>query len=411
MKALLAAVALRVLLVATYLAFSNWVVYSDVHYYFDVVAQSDLGRYPYLQFWMEYPPVFPLLAVGLYRALQLLGLSQPGYFYLGFALFMSLLDVANLLLLHRLARLAYGLRRAGFVALIYAGLPTAIWFSLGWFDALAVLALMAGLLATASGRPGWAGALAGIGAMTKLFPVLLVLPAIVALRPAAVVRMLLVFLGVSAAIVMPLLLISPQLVLASFVSLLSRQPWETIWAVVAGSYYPGMVPRLEERFVAESAYQTSTLALGPLALLVQIGLGLLALRAAVGLARLRNAQLADLYRLLALGVTLFLLGSKGFSTQFVTWLLPLILLAWPTGTGFAYVSALTLYIGLYSYPTWLEPAFSSDYGRIAALLYFWAVVLLRTAILALLAYHLFRSVAGARPGTAAINPRPSPAGQ
>ena len=41
---------------------------SDYNFYLDIAQLSDRGLYPTVDFWLEYPPVFPWLAVAVYKS-------------------------------------------------------------------------------------------------------------------------------------------------------------------------------------------------------------------------------------------------------------------------------------------------------------------------------------------------------
>lgn len=383
MAVLLAALVLRLGLVAISLTWSPWTLSSDVGFYHEVAQRSELGQYPYFHFWMEYPPLFPFLLVGLYLFLKTTGLPGPGPFYLGVATLVSLADLLNLLLVHRLARAAHGERRAGYATLLYAGLPFLVWYSLGWFDALAVLALLGGLAALLCGRAATSGGLVALGALTKLFPATLLLAAPLMLGRSQVMRFSLALGATTLAVVGPLTLAPRDLIVASAASLVFRQPWETIWALAVGNYTWGVVPPIEQRLTAETAYPPAASVIGLLAMIVQFTLAGFALRAAVAVARSGRPDPRQVYVLVALGVTGLLLGSKGFSPQFITWLVPLILLVWPNAVGLVYVLALGLCVML---------AYAPLYQAVGLPTQMTILVILRTAALAVLFVQLFHLV-------------------
>jgi len=140
----------------------------DHHAYSDLLAMAG-DRYfhggrptPYLEDRIEYPP---LLAAALWLPSFVSG-TPWAYFtvsYLGLAL----LALAGVAMLQRLPG-ASPWWLAGSPALAY-------YVGLNW-DALPLALLLAAVLALEHGRPGRAGAWAGLGASAKLFPVAL-LPA------------------------------------------------------------------------------------------------------------------------------------------------------------------------------------------------------------------------------------------
>ena len=86
----------------------------------------------------------------------------------------------------------------------------------------------------------------------------------------------------------------------------------------------------------------------------------------------------------------FMLTNKGFSPQYMAWLAPLLLVAWPNATGLVYTAAWSLY--LVSYYTITAPSmgahalgYLSD-QQIAVIL--WISILVRSALLAVTLGHL-----------------------
>ena len=135
---------------------------------------------------------------------------------------------------------------------------------------------------------------------------------------------------VTAALVfLPLALAPGDLVAASVSALVFREPWETIWAVLVGNYLWGIMPPIEQRLTAETVLTAAGSPLGPITVLVQLALGWAAVLATGTLWRAGVREPRYAYAVVALAVTALLLGSKGFSPQFSTWIIPLVLLVWP----------------------------------------------------------------------------------
>jgi hypothetical protein len=191
-----------------------------------------------------------------------------------------------------------------------------------------------------------AGVLIGLGILTKIFPgaLLLVVPAALGFRGAR--RLALAVGATLLGVLVPLGLIRFDLLWATAVSLMTRPAWETLPAVLSGNYLYGVVAPLTERFTAETARSAA----GPyssVALALQLVTALIAVAATLLRSRRGNVLPADLYGLVAMAVCALLLGSKGFSPQYLVWLLPLVLLVWPNRIGMTYVLAFTVYGYLY----------------------------------------------------------------
>jgi hypothetical protein len=99
--------------------------------------------------------------------------------------------------------------------------------------------------------------------------------------------------------------------------------------------------------------------------------------------------------IVALGVTAFLLGNKGFSPQFVTWLVPVILLVFPNRQGVIYVVLLTICMA--AYYAFVLPVMKAYFllGIVPieeVVVRVWPYVTLRTLLLVVLTIHLFKRV-------------------
>jgi hypothetical protein len=130
------------------------------------------GQLPYVDFGFEYPP---LAAIPLWLA------GVPGLDGATYAASFGVLMGACLVVSQQLAaRLAGGGRASVTVAWLFVATPVLIGASLRThFDALPIAIAIAGLLALSSARPVLGLALLGAGTMTKLFPGLLALVAVV----------------------------------------------------------------------------------------------------------------------------------------------------------------------------------------------------------------------------------------
>jgi Glycosyltransferase family 87 len=362
----------------------------DIPFYYQMVQLSDRGLYSYVHFWSEYPPLFPLLVTGLYRGLATLGLNTQQDFTTALQLMLFGIEVANLVLLFHLINRVHGLRAARLATAIYAACPALVFFSSGWFDPLAVLFSLAALWSITNKRAATAGVLIGLGILTKIYPGVLILTLPAALGWPGTRRAVAWTLGTIASVIAPLMLIRADLLLASFASMVTRPPWETVAALLNGNYMWGSVPDPQQRLEAASAFVTSGT---PIALTVvpAILLGLAVLGARFALKKERQV-----YAVAALAVTSFVLANKGFSPQFIAWIIPMILLVWPNRTGLAYVVLLSVHFLMYDrvvFPTMVGYFETGQVAFDAMAPLVWMSVLARTLILAAIALHLLVKLA------------------
>lgn len=383
------AVALRLMLSGRTIVGAPSHPIGDIQFYYQLARLSDSGLYPFVHFWVEYPPVFPFLLTGLYRLLAVAGLTSTEQFSVAYAAVMSGVDLLNLLLVYRIVRRVRGGRPARWAAVIYAGCPSLVWFSAGWFDALAVLFALLAVDAILNKRAATAGALIGVGVLTKVFPGVLILVAPAALGWRASLRLYIAAIATLAAVLLPLVVIRADLVLAAFASMVNRPAWETIPALVNGYYGWGVQPPLEDRFTGATAFNVSggsTWISVMFQAVTSIGVwaGWRALRA-------HRSTPGDVLVVATLGVLAFALGNKGFSPQFIAWLVPFIVMVWPDRIGLMYVAALAGYVLAYEqfffppiHEYYVNGTGSIDHVALAA----WASVTLRTLLVCCMVGHL-----------------------
>lgn len=332
--------------------------WSDFRYYHELASLAAQGYLPDIHYWVEYPPLFPWLAVGVYRlSLLMPNWTQPYFWFdLLLTVVLALADAGTIVVIDRLGDAVWGSGHGRRAATLYAALFLPVYAILGWFDSLPTFFLLLGLWLALSGdsRKGervgllvQAGVAVGIGAMLKLFP-LVALPAAV-VHPRSTSRQALrrgaILVGSTVATVVLIALPFDRLghatFWATFRNVLARGSWTSPWALLDGYYGTGTVASLPDRlFYNASALWGQPTRFGWLWWLA------VALGGAVYLWRGRLAWREGTARaavaLAGLGVTLLLLLSRGFSTQFTLWVLPFAALLLPDVTGAVFVVLLTL---------------------------------------------------------------------
>lgn len=301
-----------------YLAFARW---------------SDKGLYPFIHYWLEWPPLFPWLVVGIYR-LSLLVPSwvDPRLWYdtlLGLALLFF--EIGNLVVIYLLALELYDKGKAFKCALIYTLLFAPLYFWLGWIDSMPLFFLLLGLYLLLRQRATSAGIALGLGFMTKITPAIMLAVGWKALRTMRrKVGLFLAFGVMVLAIAAPFLLARPHFFIASFRSMVARSSWETVWALLEGYYSYGVVAG--DRFDPQPnvATRPSTLP-WPLITLAFALLYLWLFTRSWGEEKSRIVAFAGL------SINLFTLYNKGYSPQFLIQLIPFVVLLLPHLRGVIYI--------------------------------------------------------------------------
>ncbi len=342
--------------------------YGDLGHFY---GWAQLAGWPFLDYWMEFPPLFPFLGELLYR---LAGGREQAFFYL-LAFLFSAAQAGSLALFLRIAK-KMGLAESR--AWVYFGLLAGLFYGWTYFDPLAVFALLLGLWWALEGRELRAGLAFGLGALVKWFP-LLGLAVLARKGNRLQVRPLLAALGVVVLAWLPLLAASPDYTMASLRSQEAKGSWETVWALLDGNPGTGNFGAKEARYDPASALepQGNPARIPPwLALLPFAALGLWAwLRS--DLERPRS-----LVAFSGLALALFFLWSPGWSPQWVLYLLPIVLLALPGRTGVLFAGLLVL-VNLLEWPLLLSRGLFELLPM---------TVLLRTLLLVLLAWEFWRII-------------------
>lgn len=306
--------------------------FSDYGWYRLAARFTNEGYYPFVDYWMEYPPPFPWLNVLLYRlSLLLLPAYDPRlWHHLLLGLTLLPFDLGILVLLYRIARQTWDDRTALWCAAAWSLLFVPLYTWAGWFDSMAVFFLLLAVWYTLAGRPFATGLTLGAGFMVKLSPILPIVVAVQRFRSSdapvwgwlsgANVRLLGGCIGLIVALSAPWLVIAPDLFLNTFRNLFARSTWETVWALVDGYYGYGIVGG--DRFAVSPTFATHAERLPTNLVLLAGMLAGLWFWSRPWNWRAPRVQVA--FHTLTLAT--FLLVSPGWSPQFLLWVLPWVLL-------------------------------------------------------------------------------------
>lgn len=361
--------------------------FGDFSYYFQLARLSDDGTLPFRDYWFEFPPVWPALFIGLYRLLALRGPVDYTVWATALGLLLLLVDVGNLIVLHRIARTLHGEQTALGIAWVYALLAAPLIFVWWTFEALVAFALLSAVLALVSDRLTRSAGAAIVGTLTKYVPVLIV-PAVWRFYPwRQALRYTLIVLVMVAIALALLVAWSGELGLASLTAQFNKASYQSVWALLDGNYRTGNFVSPEMR--RDPA--TARLVLGnpPVIPMWARLIPFVAFGGYVFVRPMRrDAQ--GVVAFVSLTVTLFFLWAQGWSPQWNVTLVPLILLSFPTRNG---VLACLLLGGVsfLEYPVLFMQTGEAG-GEIAGalLLPYVAAILMRTGLLVGVSVALYR---------------------
>ncbi len=313
---------------------------SDFTFYRLLASYAAQGFYPSVHYWMEYQPLFPWIPVAIYRlSLLLPNWGESGlWFNLLLGTFLLLAETANLILIYLIGRRLYSQEVAVRIAWIYSLLFVPLLIMLGWFDVLGLTFLLLALYLMLVRRPLASGVVAGVGFLVKLLPIIVVPVAFwreTTWRRRAFLIAITVLTIV--AVALPFALLNPELFSLSWTINLKRSSWETVWALLEGYTSFGLAGGANRFDPAEAGAGQHPSSLPWL--LISAGFALIYLWLWTRPVDWHDDRRAVAFTGLTMNlVTLYL---KGYSPQFLVWLLPFIILLLPGGRGIVYAVLLS----------------------------------------------------------------------
>jgi len=287
--------------------------------YWNYYYLASLGT-PFIDYWVEFPPVFPIF----FRSVYLAVVGREHAFIYSLIILFSIIQAANLYLFQTIAIFILGENEAAQRSIIYGLVLVNLFYGWAYFDCLAVFFILLGLLGMLKNRNVTVGIAAGIGGLTKWFPILLLPSAWKWNKPRNafwIILISLIIIGFTWGI---LWTFSPDLTFASLASQFNKGSWETIWAVIDGNLRTGNFSPLVDRKVPETAFYRSgsPAVISPWITLIVFG--------CIGFLVFLRAELNDNGKLISFvtfTLILFYLWSPGYSPQWVLTLIPLVLLS------------------------------------------------------------------------------------
>lgn len=364
--------------------------YTDLIYYLRRASWQEYGLWPYRDYWSEYPPLFAWFSVWIDTLSRRIPLWEDDRLWYAafFGLSMAVAETITLCCLYSLARRLYP-KQALRVVWLYTALFLPVYFLSGWFDALPVATIWLALLLlvywpTLTGLL-LLGLVVGIGGLLKLVPLVML-----ALLPLATPRRWHWLL--SGAVALTVLLggyalaysNGPVMTLTSIRSLAERSGWSTLYAWVNNYTRLGKV--LGDPFdpAANMTLYTSWYPQGLVWAFWLVCGGLILWALWRQHPAPQPAQ--QLVGFAAITYAILLLAYPAWNPQYALYLLPLLILRWPTARGVGYALVLSLIV-LLEHPIYhnlLGPDYAPVHRRLIAFDYrqlFLAIIVARTVVL------------------------------
>ncbi len=345
----------------------------DGAYHFQLGRLAASGAYPFVNYWVEYPPFFPWLSVLAYKlsALMPSWIDQRFWFNLALHGLIIPFDLANVALIYQLSKRVNGEGLAIKSAWLYAILFVPLFVVLGWFESIALFFLLLALWAILADRPILAGFAIGLGILVKPYVALIGAVALLIylrknkhaltqLGKLLLAGALTLLLGL-----LPFLIAAPQMVKAHLDTLLTLPGWSSPYALIDG-VIKHVDPKVADRFDLSLAasplvpsripWEIVTLAFGVIYLVIlwrtikrstssKMPGAFSGTRTINRVHAVDGATARIAIGLAALTFIFYLLWSKGFSPQWMLYLIAFLCILLPNFLGMVLIALLeALYV-------------------------------------------------------------------
>jgi hypothetical protein len=331
---------------------------------------AQIPGWPFFQYWVEFPPVFPFVSELVYR----LSAGTEWIYVYFLAWIFSLFDAGSIIVFWELTKRKDSPNVAQIRLFSYVLIICLFPYSWWYFEPMVVFFFLLALIFVLREKPVHAGVALAAGFLLKVFPLLVFIPAWLTMQKRSLIIAASVFFVIVIGGLTIIWSLSPEFTPASLASQYSKGSWETIWALLDANLGTGNFGPLKERLDPLSA----TVSRGNAARIPTIIP--LAVAGLIGLTVLRKVKSASdqsLIAILGFAWTLVILASPGWSPQWVLLIIPICLLVFPPVQSGISVCTLIL-VNIIEWP------FLIGMGRNDLL---WTTILLRSIILIILCYR------------------------
>jgi len=318
----------------------------DRAYHYALSSLAADGLLPFRDWWSEFPPIWYLTTTGVYLVLGDNVTYDNWSLILGLVVILS--EAGILFMMRAIGARLHGEVTGMALAWIYALLAAPAIFMWWNFDTLVTFFFLLGIWLLLLHRDAQSALAVAIGALTKFVPFLIFGALIRFFKPQRTLRYLALSVGLFVLAYLPLFAINDDLTRISVTAQFGKPSYQTVWAILDGNHTTGNFGTVESHLtpegIADDVLERNPAVIPSLLRLVAAG--------AVGLFVFWRTKRFDEIGLLAfVGITLliFYLQSQGWSPQWLSQIIPLVLLVFPTRNGVLLVVMLSI-LAFVEYP-------------------------------------------------------------
>ena len=320
----------------------------DRQYHYALATLTDDDLYPFRDWWSEFPPLWYLTTTGIYHLMGEAATYNNWSLALGILLTLSELGV--LILMRELGTRLHTPETGMALAWIYALLAAPVIFMWWNFDSLVTFFLLLGILLLLKNQDTRSAIVVAIGALTKFVP-FLIFGALIRFyneNITRIVRYSAIALGVFILAYLPLFAINSDFATISLTAQFGKPSYQTIWALLDGNHTTGNFGTIESHLTAEGV-QDGVADRNPATIPSVLRLAVAAFIGLFVFLRTRRMDEQGLVAFVGITLTIFYLQSQGWSPQWLTQIIPLMLLVFPTRNG-VLVALLLSVLAFLEYP-------------------------------------------------------------
>lgn len=359
----------------------------DRLYHYQLASLAADGLYPFRDWWSEFPPVWFLTTTSVYVLLGENASYTNWSFGLGMLVILS--EVGVLIMLKKLGARLHGESTGMALAWIYALLALPMIFMWWNFDTLVAFFLLLGIWLALLNSDARTAFVIAFGALTKFVPLLIFGVILRFFKPHRAIPLIAFTVGFFVLAYAPLFVINNDFALVSLTAQFGKPSYETVWAILDGNYTTGNFGTIESHLTVEGL-QDGVSERNPAVIPSFVRMALAGLIGLVVFVRTRRFDSLGFVAFIGITIVIFFLQSQGWSPQWLTQVIPLLLLVYPSRNG-VLIALLLSFLAFLEYPFIF---IRTGDGIIAGRLFLpWVmVVILRTVILIGVASAFYRKL-------------------